>query len=1272
MAHFLPGGERQLAAATLTAAVCLLLVLGGREMFVSRVSASWPELSAELDSATVTRVHSRSAEYLRETTDVLRELRATPAFAALDPRNRTTRVAAMTALLAAELPDGVSIEARDSSGGLLAYRGRALPGPFPAPGGNSVWVAHDGARVLFMASAPLQCGGALIAGRALIAPPPVSDRITRELSLQGYLHDEDISDVSLLFYPDAPLLKDGRYLSAPVEHNGVLIARAAVLRARADVHAQSINASFARVVGFLAIAFSFLALVLLIRLTRDMHPAARVAAISVAFWSARALLLILDAAGSLLPDSVLNPAVFASSFGFGIASSLGELTVTLLLFVWNIAAAVVILTRDGTRPPMSRAAASGIIAGLALAFPFLVRALAASLQSFVADSSLNYDTVAPLFSDPLYVIMTANVFLLAGGCVAAWGLLLGLARRAMLGLHIRLSAQILLVVLLTAAGTALYAGTTQRLLLPLSITAALSFVFLLLSVDAEHVRRLHQRGWFTRSILLLLIATLCSAAMLDMFMRERRHSDMEAMGEQLARPVDGWAGALVAQTLFDIGGRAAFASADDRRILEGSALAYSLWATSPLSAQRNNSAIILRDARGGTVSEFSAGIHPRVLRDERLHASLLRARDTSFVIQQSDDPLRRNFSLGITRGGSGWIAAVLVERLDPLALSQQGVEVLRNTAAPSTSVPEDRFVISTFRGGRLSASSDAAFPRGAKLPEVVRHAFSSGSDRIWADFSGPDGARLSLFIAVDDGVICLAPGRGEFLFSVYRWVRSALVHAGVLALIFAAAALCCRRIRVPRSLRFSTRLRIAFLAVAAIPVLLVWIFAKGFFAESQRRVAEAQLREGLSALRVTLSPRGSSAGTALDTLRDDACIDMAARAGREITIFRGPDLRASSRPELYTAGLLPRRANPEAYRAVFLDGADFYLSTERIGRFSYFVGYAALRDAGGEALGLLASPTLFESDRAEEATIRSSAAILLGSAFIMLLVGIASLALARQISRPLGALTAATRDIAAGNLDKRVSVASSPEISELVSSFNTMTDQLRQSREELAAAERDLAWKEMAKQVAHEIRNPLTPMKLAAQHLQRAQRDGATNLDEIITKVTHAIIDQIESLSRIADEFSRFARMPRRAIVPLDIAAILAETVDLFRHHESIEWRLALFTPLPAVSGDREEFSRAMTNVLRNAVQAISGAGRIDVEAGRDGDALSVLVRDTGIGIPAEALPRIFEPNFSTKTEGMGLGLAIVKKILDDMGGSITIDSEPGHGTTVVILLPVR
>jgi nitrogen fixation/metabolism regulation signal transduction histidine kinase len=271
----------------------------------------------------------------------------------------------------------------------------------------------------------------------------------------------------------------------------------------------------------------------------------------------------------------------------------------------------------------------------------------------------------------------------------------------------------------------------------------------------------------------------------------------------------------------------------------------------------------------------------------------------------------------------------------------------------------------------------------------------------------------------------------------------------------------------------------------------------------------------------------------------------------------------------------------------------------------------------------------------------------------------------------LNQLTVAAKDVAEGNMDVNVEVHSRDEIGTLARSFNEMVAKLRTSRAELAKHERESAWKEMAKQIAHEIRNPLTPIKLSIQHLRQAFKDKAPDKDEILQRVTQTVIDQIDTLSRIASEFSNFSKIPEIKFERFNINILLKETTILFREVSGVIFGERLMSDPLMVTADRDQLRGVFVNIFRNAIQAMDKGGTITVETVLKQKFAIIRISDTGIGIPEEILLKIFEPNFSTKTEGMGLGLAIARRIIEDHGGTISCQSERGQRTIFEIMLPV-
>lgn len=281
--------------------------------------------------------------------------------------------------------------------------------------------------------------------------------------------------------------------------------------------------------------------------------------------------------------------------------------------------------------------------------------------------------------------------------------------------------------------------------------------------------------------------------------------------------------------------------------------------------------------------------------------------------------------------------------------------------------------------------------------------------------------------------------------------------------------------------------------------------------------------------------------------------------------------------------------------------------------------------------------------------------------------------LASRIVRPLIILKEATQAVALGSLAISLPRKRNDEIGDVVDAFNAMTQELSVSRERVGQVEREGAWKEMARQVAHEIKNPLTPMKLSVQHVQHAFEHQDTNFPNIFRRVLRTLTEQIDVLTRIATEFARFGEMPRRRYAFVSVRSVVESAVSLFEA-ERARIRFAIDIPkiISKIYADDEEFRRALVNLIKNAVQAIDGWGVILITANERNGLVHLRISDSGSGMVTDTLKKAFDPNFSTKTSGMGLGLAIVKKTIVDMSGTITVESELGKGTTFHIELPAR
>jgi nitrogen fixation/metabolism regulation signal transduction histidine kinase len=273
-----------------------------------------------------------------------------------------------------------------------------------------------------------------------------------------------------------------------------------------------------------------------------------------------------------------------------------------------------------------------------------------------------------------------------------------------------------------------------------------------------------------------------------------------------------------------------------------------------------------------------------------------------------------------------------------------------------------------------------------------------------------------------------------------------------------------------------------------------------------------------------------------------------------------------------------------------------------------------------------------------------------------------------KLYQPISMLQEATERIAQGEENVVLDIDRNDEFGSLVDSFNKMTRDLAKSKDKLKRAEREAAWRDIARRVAHEIKNPLTPMKLSIQHLYNIyQEKDFDNFEMILKKTKELIIKEIDKLNKIATAFSDFAKLPQRNYEPLNINEVLEDVISLYTLNNEIKIVKNLSEELYLVKADRQEMNRVFQNILKNAVQSIENNGIIEVRSFNTPKKVVVEIKDNGCGIEPEILDKLFEPNFSTKSTGMGLGLAITKKSLDDMKAKISFNSKLGSGTTVIM-----
>jgi len=384
-------------------------------------------------------------------------------------------------------------------------------------------------------------------------------------------------------------------------------------------------------------------------------------------------------------------------------------------------------------------------------------------------------------------------------------------------------------------------------------------------------------------------------------------------------------------------------------------------------------------------------------------------------------------------------------------------------------------------------------------------------------------------------------------------------------------------------------------------------------------------------------------------------------------------LQVSSEPNVYRNGVLSNKMHPMAYYHLSRMRQVQHFQKEKIATLSYESIYAPVRDDDGNAYAYLNIPYFSSQIDLNQEIANFLVTIINLNAFIFLIAGVIALFITNGITRSFSLISDKMKKINLGKTNEAIIWNKNDEIGELVKEYNKMVNKLEESAHALAKSEREGAWREMARQVAHEIKNPLTPMKLSIQYLQKAIDTNQGNIKELTGMVANTLIEQIDHLSKIAADFAQFANIGNTKIDRFDLHEVLKSLKELFRPDQKIKF---IWNSIPGkvmMTADKTQMNRLFTNLFTNALYACRENKRciVEVNESKNNGVIRISVKDNGEGIAEEMQSKIFTPNFTTKSSGAGLGLAMCKSIVEQAHGHIWFETEEGHGTTFHVELPI-
>ncbi|TVR78753.1 MAG: sensor histidine kinase [Chitinophagaceae bacterium] len=490
-----------------------------------------------------------------------------------------------------------------------------------------------------------------------------------------------------------------------------------------------------------------------------------------------------------------------------------------------------------------------------------------------------------------------------------------------------------------------------------------------------------------------------------------------------------------------------------------------------------------------------------------------------------------------------------------------------------------------------------------------------------------------------------------------------------------------------KELSFRSKIQIAMLAVIVFSFLIIGVVTFLHFSREYNDSFRERLLEKEEAVQVSIDYRLNKPDREFINLRgirsnplmvlSSEIYALADIHAIDINIFNTNGVSLlTSQPGIFEKGLLNNLMHPKAFETLKHQNRSQFLQNEYIGLLEFLSVYVPIRDRNGEVLGYLNLP-YFEKEKNLNREI-SGFFVALVNVYVLLLIagGLVAFFIGNSLTASLATIVEKLQKVKLGSTNEPIEWKSKDEIGVLVHEYNKMILELEKSALLLAKSEREYAWREMAKQIAHEIKNPLTPMKLRIQHLQRAMKEQNPNVETMAPKVLASLIEQIDTLSHIATEFSTFAKMPKADMEPVNIVQVAEASTSIFEENNGdIEIHFESDYPEIIVNADKKQLNRVFNNLIKNAVQSIpsekEGKIVIKVEKTPDNEHCIVSVKDNGIGIPDEQKENVFVPNFTTKSSGMGLGLAMSKQIIQNVNGSIWFESNVDAGTTFYVKLTI-
>ena len=979
----------------------------------------------------------------------------------------------------------------------------------------------------------------------------------------------------------------------------------------------------------------------------------------------RALFFFFGFPSNFISGVLSDSSFFSSPFGWGIVKSPIEFFTT-IVFVLVIAIQAFRYTRKYLfAEQKNKFGIIGIANAIFLSvLIFLViRGLSASIRSVVFDSTIRYFKEPNILPDLPSLAMNLNILLLSFAVILIINGLINLILK-FLNIDLYKSDRKKFFVVLSIVAIIIYISffiSKDPLITPIILLVILFLLFLI--TFQTLIKNKNSKYIY---LLILLVGSVISIVLLNYFNTKLERESLKTTAWEINRTDSNLLSYMIDETLRGIKNQKDIVRIFGDKHTNYDALAFIIWGKSSMQRESLNSGIKFYDKNKKILGQYSIGLNV----GEEIFKYLSDDDEIKIVELNPENDNSTKYYSGIIkieeRGiTQGYISAFVSFDIKSIDADNFPDFVESNFSILNRVIDVRKLKIFQLNDIKLDRVYGDIYPSRDQIKQILDTKTDSTFYDAWFKLKFDTETYEAFLLKIPNDksytYTTVAVEEKAFSWNLFNFFKIFIVHS--LFIIIAFILILISRLKKINP-SFKSKLLIAFLVISIIPVVVLAFYNTKIVGERAREGILNELSQRADYVEKHLT-------TQLEKNKNRDIVTASLNAARELgisfSIYSSTDQIYNSQDIYNRIGLFNKKLNPNAYYHLNYLRYQEYVANEKLNNYNYdsYFRFVHLRDADY----ILSVNDAFNKIRTSLTTTEINVVIFGIYSFAVIIIIVISTFFANQISQPIQRLTEATDAVSKGDLNVKIDHNERGELKDLLDGFNQMTSELKKNQIELAEMEREAAWKEMAKQVAHEIKNPLTPMKLALQQLIISYKDKSKDFDKHFEKISSTVLNQIDNLNQIASEFSRFAKMPSLKIESIDMLSLLNDTVNMFVHEKTaIQVKTSLTSAI--IDADLSQLRRMFINLIRNSMQA--SAANIFIEIIDNKTEYVVLFNDDGLGIKETEKEKIFDDNFTTKKQGMGLGLSLAKRFMTSINGEIKLQSSSPTGTTFELIFRIK